>query len=72
MKKLLAIFLLSMISCKTKQKISLVNEWTDKWNVTYRVYKTDIYDRKTKVYIRSVVDTVSSDMEEFRNALLKM
>lgn len=60
MKKIL-IFLILTSSCSTYNRTEVVGSFRNDRGELYTIWKTDVYDRKTREFKKSEIDTVFED-----------
>jgi len=60
-KSILLFLVLILTSCKTYEKATYLESWTDKWNVKYQIICTKTYLRKNDSLVKIKVDTLKRD-----------
>jgi len=68
---LIALILITMVSCVTMQRTRHLGNFTDENGTTYSIWKVEKYNRKTKELISTEVDTLISTPSYTSTTILK-
>jgi hypothetical protein len=61
MKKILFFSVIILSSCSTYRRSEIIGEFFDNKGNEYQIWKTEIFDRKTKMLLDTKVDTLKHD-----------